>query len=229
MCILVISIILWSCGGSGGDNPMQTIPIENNEPTIPILLHPVNNTLCIDNQVEFKWAAATDADGDIITYEIQIAKDIQFNQIPYVFKGTALSKVVSLEKGIAYYWRVKSIDSNKASSSYSSIYNLYTKGEGEINYLPFSPILVRPDLNTVIQENIAILEWSASDVNGNNNLSFDVYFGTNNPPTQKLSENQVSKILSVNLSSSTNYYWKVVVKDGQGSETIGQIWNFITD
>lgn len=32
-----------------------------------------------------------------------------------------------------------------------------------------------------------------------------------------------------NLVSSTNYYWNVLVKDGKGGETIGQVWNFKTD
>lgn len=31
------------------------------------------------------------------------------------------------------------------------------------------------------------------------------------------------------LLPSKNYYWKVVVKDNKGGETIGQIWEFKTN
>lgn len=228
--VITIGLVVCSCGGSGGDEPKtSTPPVENNAPSVPSLVAPVNNALCIDNEVEFKWNAATDADSDAISYEIQIANDTQFSQIAHTFKGETINKTVSLEKGVAYYWRVKAIDSKNASSSYSSVYNLYTEGEGDSNHLPFSPTLISPALNTVILESTATLEWSASDVDGNDILSFDVYFGTSNPPTQKQVENQTSNTLSVSLEPSINYYWKVVVKDGSGGETIGQIWNFTTD
>ncbi|WP_298285458.1 hypothetical protein [uncultured Lutibacter sp.] len=35
--------------------------------------------------------------------------------------------------------------------------------------------------------------------------------------------------LNVAVNASTNYYWYVVVKDGKGGETKGQVWNFKTD
>ena len=67
----------------------------------------------------------------------------------------------------------------------------------------------------------ATWEWNSSNV--------DVYFETANPPTTKIGNNQAAKTLDVNLNASTNYYWKVAVKDNNGGETISQIWNFKTD
>ena len=60
-------------------------------------------------------------------------------------------------------------------------------------------------------------------------LTYDVYFGKENPPLQKVGSNQAASQLSVNVISSTNYYWKVVVLDSKGGKTIGQVWNFNTD
>jgi len=222
---MIFSTILGSCGG-GGDNPTPTP--ENKVPTIPTLVAPTNNKLCIDNAVSFQWNASSDPDGDAVTYQIQVAKDNQFAQIAHTLSSSATSQSVSLEKGKAYYWRVKAMDKN-LSSGYSATFNFYTEGEGEKNHLPFSPELVKPELNSVVQTTTATLEWSASDVDTGDTLTFDVFFGTTNLPVTKIGNNQTAKKLDVNIEPSKSYYWKVLVKDGKGGETIGQIWNFKTD
>ena len=112
--IFVLSSLVWSCGGGGGgDTPTPTptpTPV-NNAPTAPTLASPTNNLLCIDNVVAFSWSASTDSDGDAITYLIEIAKNNQFSPIDQSFSGSSITKTVTLEKGIAYYWRVKATDS----------------------------------------------------------------------------------------------------------------------
>ncbi|MBL4724793.1 MAG: hypothetical protein JKY73_05355, partial [Lutibacter sp.] len=154
----------------------------------------------------------------------------QFSQIAHTLSNISETlKTLTLEKGIAYYWRVKAVDAKNASSEYSSVYQFYTEGEGESNHLPFSPILVSPELSSVVTELTANLQWTASDVDTEDALTYDVYFGTENPPSVLSSENQSTTSLEVDLISSTTYYWKVVVKDGQGGQTIGQIWSFSTD
>lgn len=60
-------------------------------------------------------------------------------------------------------------------------------------------------------------------------LTYDVYFGTVNPPTAVVSANQSASSLNRTVSASTKYYWKVTVKDGKGGQTIGQVWSFTTD
>lgn len=224
--LLLIGVLIYSCGGSEEDEP--TPQPNNNIPTVPTLLTPTNNLLCIDNIVTFKWNASTDPDKDAITYQIQIAKDTQFSQIIHTLTGSGTTQSISLEKGTAYYWRVKATDSKSTSSDYSTTYQFYTEGEGTSNHLPFSPILIKPDLSSVVMTATTILEWTANDVDGNS-LTFDVYFGTTNPPATKVSANQTETTLNVDLTSSTNYFWKIVVKDGKGGETQGQVWNFNTD
>jgi len=224
--ITLISVSLWSCGG-GGDDPAPT-PV-NTAPTVPTLALPVNNSLCIDNVVNFTWNASTDSQGDAITYQIQVAKDNLFAQIAHTLTSTTTSKSITLEKGIAYYWRVKATDSKSASSNYSSTFNLYTEGVGITNHLPFSPVLVSPALNSVQTTATVNLQWTASDVDTSDTLTYDVYFGTVNPPTAIVSANQSASSLSRTVSASTKYYWKVSVKDNKGGLTIGQVWSFTTD
>jgi hypothetical protein len=225
--IAALSAGLWSCGGGGGETPTPTPA--NTASTVPTLASPVNNFLCIDNMVNFQWNASTDSPGDAITYQIQVAKDNLFSQIVHTVTSTTTSKSISLEKGIAYYWRVKATDNKSASSKYSATFNFYTEGIGVTNYLPFSPVLVSPALNSTQTGTSVTLQWTASDVDTTDTLTYDVYFGTANLPTVVTTSNQSASTLTKTVLASTTYYWKVTVKDSQGGQTIGQVWSFTTD
>lgn len=225
--IVFIAIILVSCGG-GGDEPVQPPNPINNAPTVPSLVYPTDDLLCTDNVLNFDWSSSTDPDGDILTYQIQVSKDNYFSSIEFTYTTSATEQSISLEKGVAYYWHVKAIDSKNLASSFSSVYSFYTEGEGEINHLPFSPDLITPELNSIQTEETTTLNWDASDVD-NDPLLFDVFFDTMNPPNTKIESNLAVKSLNITIENSKNYYWYVVVKDGKGGETIGQIWNFKTD
>ena len=228
--ILVFSTIVWSCGGGGGDTPTPPPPAPvNNAPSVPTLVYPTNNLLCIDNVLDFDWNASSDPDGDSITYQVQVATDSGFTQLIHTVTETGTLRTLSLEKGIAYYWRVKATDSKSLSSNYSATNQFYTEGDGISNHLPFTPVLVAPSLNAIETGATATLSWTADDVDTGDSLTFDVYFGTDNPPASTVATDQGATTLDVNLAVSTNYFWKVVVKDGQGGETIGQVWNFKTD
>jgi len=227
--IVIVSVLITSCGGGDDPIPTPTPEPENRAPSKPTLVDPVNNLLCIDNVVSFKWNTASDPDGNTVSYLLEIAENNAFSPIAHSLSMATTTKAVSLEKGVAYYWRVKAKDSKNATSDYSSTYQFYTEGVGVINHLPFTPSLVMPALNEIVQNATTTLEWSGSDVDTSDTLSYDVYFGTNNPPATKQIENQLETTLEVTLNTSTKYYWKIVVKDGKGGQTIGPIWTFKTD
>jgi hypothetical protein len=228
LLLLMISLAYTACGGGGGEDPPPTPVPTNKPPGTPTLSTPSNNLLCIDSEVQFGWSAATDPDGDSVSYEIQIATDNQFSQNLITRTSSTTSITISLNEGVAYYWRVKAVDTKNASSSYSATFNFYTEGEGIVNHLPFAPSVKSPVLDSVVQTESTTLEWEASDVD-DDPLTFDVYFGKVNPPVTKIAENQSGMSVAVDLSPSTDYYWKIVVKDNNGGTTIGQVWKFKTD
>ncbi|TGV02967.1 hypothetical protein [Flavivirga rizhaonensis] len=223
--LIIIGILTYSCSGGGDDSDTQA---ENKAPTkVSTLTYPTNNLLCITNVLDFQWEAASDPDGDPVSYVLEISQDNGFTAIDESFTVSNTNKTVTLDKGIAYYWRVKATDSKNLSSDYSSVYQFYTEGEGSLNHLPFAPELLSPELNTTISSGTVNLNWKANDVD-DDSLTYDVFFGTENPPVNKEGDNQGENNLTVNINASTDYYWKVIVKDSNGGQTIGQVWSFST-
>ncbi len=229
--LFIVSLVVFSScssGGGGSDDPSPN-PVQNTSPTTPSLNYPGNNIVCINNTVNFQWNAAVDAQNDAITYQLQIATDNVFTQNLNTTTVTTLNKEITLAKGKSYYWRIKAIDAKNASSNYSATYNFYTEGDGVINHVPFAPTLVMPTLNSVQSSGTINLSWTASDADTNDVLTYDVYFGTANSPTNKVASAITAKTFSVSTNAATNYYWKVVVNDGKGGTTVGQVWNFKTN
>lgn len=223
--LLIIGLSLISCGG-GEDSPVEEV---NVAPSVPTLTLPVDNKLCVDNTVAFQWNLSTDANKDAITYQIEVSKDNTFSQIVKTAEIKTNSTSVALEKNTAYYWRIKATDSKGVSSGFSATFKLYTTGEAVVNHLPFSPELVAPVLNAALSGTTTTLKWNASDVDASDALTYDVYFGTANPPTAKVSDNIALVSTNVTIEPTKQYYWKVVVKDNKGGETIGQVWKFKTN
>lgn len=217
--LAVISVLFISCGQEDSTNLA---------PSVPILVFPTNNKLCVSNSITFQWEKSVDPNNDLFVYKIEISKTKDFSSIVKTIEGAATYQSFILDKGTAYYWRVKSRDVRDLSSEYSSVYGFYTSGVGVVNYLPFSPDLVSPEFNSVLNTTTAKLQWTASDVDVNDKLTYDVYLGTTNPPTEKVSSNLAVLSLDIDVLTSKEYFWKVVVKDDKGGETAGQTWVFRT-
>jgi fibronectin type 3 domain-containing protein len=223
--IVIISIFL-SCSSGGGDDP-EPDPV-NTAPTVPVQVYPLSNTLCIDNNIVFQWNASEDAEGNPITYRVEVSEENDFSNLAHDVSSSSTSRVLGLDKGKSYYWRVKSSDSKGEESAYSSVSQFLTEGDGVSNHLPFVPELVAPNIDEVINGTSVTLSWTATDVD-NDALTYDVYLDTVSNPVAKVSENQSETVFNAtNLLSGTTYYFKVVVKDNNGGATIGQVWSFKT-
>jgi hypothetical protein len=217
--ITIAAILSVACGEDS---------LTNKAPTTPNLSYPTDNLICLEKQVNLRWDEASDENEDAITYNLEVATDPEFAQMVYEYSGSGTLQTLVLENEVAYYWRVQATDGQEVSG-YSPIFRFYTEGTAVQNHLPFAPIASSPELGSIVESGAVVLEWSASDPDAEDTLLYDVYFGTSDNPTSKIEENSSSTTKTVNTLSSENYYWKVVVKDNNGGETVGQIWNFETN
>ena len=221
--ILLFSAAIVSCGG-GSDTEITD---ENTAPSVPSLLSPANNALCTELTLNIQWQAAIDGEGDALSYLLQVAKDAGFSNIVHASTVSQTSKSFTVDGGESYYWRVKAKDA-LTSSEFSSVYNFYSEGEGVENHIPFSPELVAPAMNGAISKGSVKLEWTATDLDSEDVLSYDVFVGTSSNSLQKEGSNLSDKSYTITLNSANTYYWRVDVKDGNGGVTIGQVWEFTT-
>ena len=101
-----------------------------------------------------------------------------------------------------------------------------TPGSG-VNNPPDPPRYPYPsDGGTNIPENIQI-SWTGSDPD-NDDLTYDVYFGTTSPPPKIVSNQSETSYAPENLVNLTTYYWQIVAWDEHGESTTGPIWSFTT-
>ncbi|WP_299012085.1 hypothetical protein [uncultured Polaribacter sp.] len=222
---LVFIIISSSCSSKADDESSETL--NGSTPTTPLLTFPTQNQLCIDNTLNFTWNASTNEDGSSIIYEFEIATDNQFTNIVVTEIQTSLSKTVTLEKGFAYYWRVRAKSTKGIVGEYSIISQFYTEEVPNSNNLPFSASNIAPFVGQNFDgENNIDLKWSASDVD-NDPLKFDIYFGKDKAALDLIEEDMEETSLTVTADTrQTTYYWQVIVKDDKGAKTNSPIWNF---
>ncbi len=223
--LLLSSLFLFSCGGSddGGAGPSSS----NVAPTVPKLVFPTNNLVCTNFNLEFDWDAATDSNGDAISYTVDISESETFSTLLFTTTTIETVNTVTLEKGTTYFWRVKASDSEGNESIYSDTQTFFTEPDAAVNTVPNAPSVVVPTLGERVSGSSITLDWGASDVD-QDPLLYDLYFGDTNPPVL-ISENITVSTFDVSVSANTTYYWRVVVKDSHQSATIGQVWNFRTE
>ena len=123
-------------------------------PTIPVLSAPANNSnFAMNSTITFSWNNSTDADGDTITYDLEIYNESDMAAANLVHSNTSIAEgtdPTSINITLSdfttidddYYWRVRANDSSTTSSgwsdtwqfqyaSYDITFNLTDSGTGE--------------------------------------------------------------------------------------------------
>jgi hypothetical protein len=97
-----------------------------------------------------------------------------------------------------------------------------------VNAPPNTPSNPDPNNNEIDVSINADLSWTGGDPDPGDTVTYDVYFGTSNPPPQ-VSWNQTSTSYdSDTLVYNTVYYWQIIAWDFQGEKTVGPLWSFTT-
>ena len=200
---------------------------ENHAPTVN-LLNPYNGQEDLDLSLTLRWNGY-DLDGDDLSYNVYLSKT-----------GTGIYEVLAVGIDREYFY-VSGLDYETEYSWFvtvndgeyyvdSSTWTFETKEEIiiEENHPPAEPYNPRPyDGENEINLGVT-LEWDAYDVDGDD-LTFDVYFKEEGESYDLIANDIAQEYVSVSgLDYETNYYWKVVVSDGEYS-TSGPVWTFETE
>lgn len=220
--LVFISLIMISCGGkddSGGGDVDPPDPV--NPPTVSSLISPANNTECLDGEnVEFRWNSSQYTD----TYTINVKNLLTQSVISQ--NTTSTNITIQLEKGQPYSWYIVSSSNSTSDTAESEKWKFYLKGEQTSNYAPFPADLIKPKSEETLSPGSIEFEWTGSDVDTGDTLTYDFYFGTSNPPTTKVRSNLSSTKITQTISDVGVYYWKIITKDNSGSNSDSGISKF---
>lgn len=220
--LIFISLITISCGGkddSGGGNVDPPDPV--NPPTVSTLIAPVNNTECLDGEnVEFRWNSSQYTD----TYTINVKNLLTQSVISQ--NTTSTNITIQLEQGQPYSWYIVSSSNSSSDTAESEKWKFYLKGEQTSNYAPFPADLIKPKAEETLSPGSIVFEWSGSDVDTGDTLTYDLYLGATTPPTTKIQSNISSTQVTQSITDVGIYYWKVITKDNSGSNSDSGVSKF---
>ena len=198
------------------EGALLVFPLQNSECTTGTS---INETL---SQVTFEWQPSKSTE----LYVVSVG-NLNTN-IPQTITTASTSASLSIQKGAPYSWTVTSSNSNTDDTATSENWLFYNAGP-QIHYAPFPAQIISPVSGSTAQANDSnqvILSWLGADVE-DDITSFEVYFGEENPPvTLSQTTDESTMEVSVNVTSGTTYFWRVITTDSNGNTSDSGIYDF---
>lgn len=194
----------------------ETLPLPT--PSTP---NPSNDEQQIVLNPKLQWVCNTSS-GLQARYDVFLSTSTPFDTNDCIAEDITDTQytVHNLSYSTTYYWQIQ-VKDEQNNSELGPIWHFTTKD----NPAPDQPSNAVPsNASTDIPKNKQI-QWSCSDPD-DEQLTYDVYFGTNTNPAKKASNQTGTTYDPGVLSYDTTYYWRVVAWDEQHQSTIGPIWKF---
>ena len=204
----------------------EDIP-ENHGPNDITNLSPINGATNININPTFSWFG-DDPDGDELLFTVYLSTEtplgpehiVSENQTEMTYQPSTLNY------NTVYYWGVLARDPSGLYRT-SATLSFTTIPEPETNEAPNAPTNPNPANGTTSIDLLPIISWTGSDPDGDT-LTYDVYFGTNPSPTNRVAQDIENNYYQLNsLDYNTIYYWKIIAKDSE-FETSSNVWHFTT-
>jgi hypothetical protein len=178
-------------------------------PGVPGSQSPANAATGVATATTLSWSAA-----GATSYDLRFGTT---NAPPPMATGlTAASYAVTgLVNGTTYFWQI--IARNDIGSTAGPIWS-FTTTIGP----PGMPVVQSPANGATGVAISSSLSWSATGA-----TSYDVKFGTTNPPPAVASGLTTSSYAPAGMTNGSTYFWQIVARNAIGSTT-GAVWSFTT-
>lgn len=217
-CLLLLTTLLLSCGAD------LDIVERNGANSGLNLVFPENNSECTEgisisetqSELVFVW---TD-ENTTGPYIVHLTNSVTSQKQQIVSDSTAFA--IRLNRATPYAWYV-----SKADGSESEVWVFYNEGPGLESFVPFPATSISPVSGATISQNSTSVNliWDAEDVDGDI-VGYDLYFGEDNEPPLLAENIEIKRYNNVPVTAGKTFYWKIVVRDALGNESISSVFSF---
>ena len=207
------------CSSGWSDTVSFTTALE-----APVLLIPQDYSVKQPLIGSFSWTAS---EGDGITYDFQLAEDMNFVNLVddrLLIPENAYISNVKLDEETLYFWRVRAGNSG-GKGPWSEIFRFTTGKEG-----PEVPVLVSPEDEIENLPTTVTLVWNTAE----RAETYNLRVATNRAfvsPVFELNEGDAFTDTTreiTNLENFKLYYWQVSATSEDGTSAWSDIWTFRT-
>ena len=179
-------------------------------PSAPASPNPANAALGVATNATLAWSATGATSYDVAFGTANPPPPVTTSQAGTTYTPPPMANSAT------YLWQVTS--RNAGGSTVGPVWTFTTAGAVPV---PTAPAHPGPANAATGVATTAALTWSAPGA-----TSYDVAFGTANPPPS-VATDLTSATYSPVMVASTTYFWRVTARNGGGS-TVGPVWSFTT-
>jgi len=195
---------------------------ENQPPNTPSNPNPSDGATSVSITKDLSWTGGDPDTGDTVTYDVYFGTSSSPPQVVTGQSGTTYDPGI-MNYNTDYYWKIVAWDNHGASTT-GSIWDFTTMAPP--NNPPYTPSNPNPDDGSINVGLSTLLQWDGGDPEGDP-VTYDVYFGTNNPPPQ-MESHQHEKYYIPDVDFDTTYYWKIMSWDDHDNNAEGPVWRYTT-
>ncbi len=190
------------------------------------LLSPASNSINVPVNFTFKWAPSIGAS----VYRLLVFTDYFGNNKTVVIDRTTSEDSVSvtdLSPNTAYFWYIKTYDSNGDSEPEPVYLSKFSTLTESINIAPAAPVLISPSDGAVNISPEINLEWNPSAGAASYHLQVSADPGFTAYAYENSAVSSISQQVS-GLNNSVKYYWRVKAVNSNGASAWSVPWSFTT-
>ena len=217
-------IIAWDNNLQFNSSPVWNFTTRANSPPYPASgPGPANNSIDVHLDVDLNWTGGDPDPYDTVTYNIYLGTDPDPGIIKMAHTTTTYNLPDRLNYNTQYFWRIETRDSYGEITD-GPVWTFLTR-DNNPPYIPSNP----GPANESIDNNLFLfLNWTGGDPDPGDTLTYDVYFGTTNPPPMVSNNQSADTYDPGELNVSNTYYWKIRAWDYYAYSTTGPTWIFYT-
>ena len=215
-------IVAWDSYGASTSGPTWSFTTRaNNPPYTPSNPSPSNGATNVNLNADLSWTGG-DPDGDIVTYDVYFGTTTNPPKVMSNQSSTTYD-LGTLDYNTTYYWKIVAWDYYGAMKA-GPLWSFTTRTNHPPN-TPGNPNPANGAINVLITTDIS---WTGGDPDPGDIVTYDIYFGTTNPPPILVYGHTTTTYDLYTLNYNTQYYWKIVAWDSFGESTPGPVWSFTT-